>query len=172
MWVTCLFVKEKLWGAQICLKISVRHFGSVIILRGYDFFSRSSLKYWYIFLCTQFHWKMTCDTNMRDDNFFATKTLACGTKTWPITISVCTKTFMCGTKTWRQTLAGPWTWPPANRTWPPSNRPRVCLCYWQYSISIMYCLGQSFVLPNRHRVLTASQKAAKGRQRRPFRKFP
>ena len=73
--------------AQIWLKISVRHsFGPVIILRGYDFISRSSLKYW--FICTQFQWKRTCDTNMRDNNFFATKTLACGTKTWPITISL------------------------------------------------------------------------------------
>ena len=33
----------------------------------------------------------------------------------------------------------------------------VCLCYWQYSISIMYCLGQSFVSPNRHRVLAFSR---------------
>ena len=58
IWVTCLLKKNFEVRAQICLKIYVRHsFGPVIILRGYDFFSRSSLKYW--FFCTQFHWKRT-----------------------------------------------------------------------------------------------------------------
>ena len=65
--------------AQICLKISVRHsFGPVIILRGYDFFL---VLLWNTdFFCTEFHWKRARDTNMPDKNFFATNTLACGTK--------------------------------------------------------------------------------------------
>ena len=70
--------------AQICLEISVRHsFRPVIILRGNNFCSHSFFEIFFFFF-TQFHWKRTCDTNMRDNNFFATKTLACGTKTWPI----------------------------------------------------------------------------------------
>ena len=123
IWVTCLLKKNFEVHAQICPKIYVRHsFGPVIILRGYKFFFFEIL----IFFCRQFHWKRTCGTNMRD-NFFATNTLACGTKTWPITISL-HQNIHVRRENLAENSGRPWTWPPANRTWPLSNWPRVSVC--------------------------------------------
>ena len=130
---------------------------------------------------------------MRDNNFFATKTLACGgTKTWPITIYLHQNIHVR-----HENLAAnsgqPWTIDARtlhysycklfiyhsiytilqrtptillHRTNCTQQRNAtyrlysfgniisfhhicVCLYYWHYSISIMSCLGQSFVSPNR-----------------------
>ena len=115
--------------AQICLKISLRHsFRPVIILRGYNFFSRSSLKYW--FFVHNFIERGRATRTCGDNNFFATKTLTCGTKTWPITISLHQNIHVR-----HENLAAysgrPWTWPHANRTWTPSTD-RTAIASWDY----------------------------------------
>ena len=85
IWVTRLFVKEKLRGA--CTDLPENFCTALFRTRDH-----SKVFFWFFFetliLFTQFYWKRTCDTNMRDNNnFFAPKHLRAarkpGSKLWP-----------------------------------------------------------------------------------------
>ena len=121
IWVTCLFVKEKLWGACTDLPedFCTAFFRTGDHSKGIQFFF--FFKIW-IYFFAQFHWKRTCDTNMHDNNFFATKTLACGMKTWWQTLAVRERT-------------------EAGR--PPTDRVCVSVLLTIQYFKYMYCLGQS-----------------------------
>ena len=202
IWVTCLFVKEKLWGACTDLPeiLCTTFFRTVDHSQGIRFLF--SFFFEILICCTQFHWKRTCDTNMRNNNFFAIKTLACGTKTWPIKMylhqnihvrhenlaansgrpwterthfalfilqridisfnihnsSENTNNFVTSNKVYSTTECNIQIILLRQHYFLPSHMCVSVLLTIQYS-NIMYCLAQSFVSPNRHRVLTSSRKA-------------
>ena len=198
IWVRCLFVKEKLRGACTDLpeNLCTAFFRTgdhsqgirfLVLLWNIDFFLHNFIERGRV-------------TRTRDNNFFATKTSARSTKTWPITIFLhqniherhenlaanSGRPWMIDARTLHYSYCKLFIYHSTytilqrtptillHRTNCTQQRNAtyrlysfgniisfhhicVCLCYWQYSISIMYCLGQSFVLPNPHRGLTASR---------------